>query len=86
MEYTRVFTAEEQQILEHDLLDITTWIDAAIDGKLNNCGKRAAQQYDALAKEEDLATVPTKDADKRAAGLLGEFLPGRGPTRGPPTG
>ena len=67
IEYTRVITDEEQQILENDLLDVKDWIDKAIEGKLNNCGKRAAKAYDELAKKEDLDTVPTKDDAKIAA-------------------
>jgi hypothetical protein len=67
MEYTRILTDEEVKILEHDLLDIKDWIDKAIDGKINNCGKRAARQYDEVAKADDLDTVPTKDHLKRAA-------------------
>ena len=61
MEYTRIITDDEQKILENDLLDVKDWIDKAIEGKLNNCGKRAAKQYDDLAKMEVLDMVPTKD-------------------------
>jgi len=67
IEYTRIITDEEQKILENDLLDIKNWIDKAIEGKLNNCGKRAAKEYDELAKKEDLDMVPAKDDLKRAA-------------------
>ncbi len=65
--YTRIITDEEQKCLENDLLDITDWINKAIEGKINNCAKRAAKQYDELAKAEELATVPTQDAAKREA-------------------
>lgn len=61
IEYSRVITDEEQKILENDLLDIKDWIDKAIEGKINNCMKRAAKQYEELAKVEKLPTVPTTE-------------------------
>lgn len=67
IEYIRTITDEEQKILENDLIDIKDWIDKTIEGKLNNCSKRAAKQYDELAKTENLDTVPTKDSDKSLA-------------------
>jgi len=67
MEYTRIITDEEAQILHNDLLDIKAWIDGAIDGKIANCRKRAAKQYEELAKAEDLDMIPTKEHLKVAA-------------------
>lgn len=65
--YTRTITDSEQKLLENDLLDITDWINKAIDGKINNCLKRAAQQYDKLAIQKSLSTVPTQNLDKANA-------------------
>jgi len=64
IEYTRIITDEEQKILENDLLDIKDWIDKAIEGKLNNCFKRAAKQYDDLAVKEALEMVPSSPKKK----------------------
>ena len=52
--YTRVITDEEQKILENDLLDVVDWINKAIEGKINNCLKRAALQFDQFAKQENM--------------------------------
>ena len=60
-------TDEEVQILHNDLLDIKDWIDKAIEGKIANCRKRAAKQYEELAKAEDLDMVPAKEHLKVAA-------------------
>lgn len=65
--YTRIITDTEQKLLEHDLINITAWIDAMIAGKISACQGRAAQAYDTLAKIENLASVPTLEADKAAA-------------------
>ena len=58
--YTRVITDEEQKILENDLLDVVDWINKAIEGKINNCLKRAALQFDQFAKQENMDMVPAK--------------------------
>lgn len=70
LEYNRILTDMEVRFLEHDLSDIKDWIDKAIDGKINNCVKRASKQYEELAKIEAIKTVPTSDLDK--ANLLFE--------------
>lgn len=57
-------TDEEVKILQNDLIDIKSWIDGAIAGKINNCMKRAAKQYDELAKAENLESVPVHDHAK----------------------
>lgn len=62
--YTRIITDDEQKILENDLLDVVDWINKAIEGKINNCMKRAAKQYEEKAKVENLPTVPTTEIAK----------------------
>ena len=49
---TITLTDEEQKILSHDLYNdvsnnngIDTWIQAAVDGKVNNCWKRMQSQW-----------------------------------------
>ena len=58
--YNRIITDDEQKILENDLLDVVDWINQAIKGKINCCFKRAAQQFDELAKKENMDMVPAK--------------------------
>ncbi len=58
MEYKRILTSEEVKILEHDLLDIQKWIDDMIDGKINNCSKRAAREYMEIVKNEGGKSFP----------------------------
>lgn len=72
MKYERDLTADEEKILGHDLLDITVWIDGLIDGKLNNCAKRAANEYKATLKGPG-ATIPV---DIKEAALLYFATPG----------
>lgn len=38
--YTRELTDEEVQLLEHEIMDTKTWIDEAIQGKINWCRKK----------------------------------------------
>jgi hypothetical protein len=61
LSYLKYITTDvEQKILENDLLDIKDWIDKAIEGKINNCLKRAASQFDQVAIQKSLETVPAK--------------------------
>ena len=64
IKYSRTITDDEQKILENDLLNVTDWIDKAIEGKINNCLTRAAKQYEELAKAQNLSSMPVKDLDK----------------------
>ena len=61
LHYTRPLTNREQHILEHDLLDITDWINKAIDGKITNCLKRAAQSYREKQKSLGVMVVSLDD-------------------------
>ncbi len=61
IEYKRTITDEEQKCLEHDLLDITDWINKAVDGKISNCMKRAAIEYREMAKNNGIDMIPVKD-------------------------
>lgn len=60
-EYKRIITDEEQKMLEHDLFDIKDWIDKAIDGKVNNCMKRAAGECRQIMKQFPDAMIPAND-------------------------
>ncbi len=68
IKYERIINDVDQQILENDLLDIKDWIDKAIEGKINNCMKRAAIQYREAQKSKTGALVPV--SDKASAILL----------------
>lgn len=59
--YTKTLTDLEVKILEHDLLDIRDWINKAIEGKINNCAKRAAREYQTLLIKEGAQTVPVNE-------------------------
>lgn len=67
MKFQLELTDEEVKILENDLIDIKAWIGGAIAGKINNCMKRAAKQYEELAKKENLSSIPVQDLAKAQA-------------------
>ena len=51
-----------EKVLLHDLLDINTWVQAAVDGKINNCGKRMAIEATSVLKADDSVTsMPATD-------------------------
>ena len=37
--------ATQQTILKNDLLDINTWVQEAMTGKINNCWKRMQREW-----------------------------------------
>ena len=52
----------DEKVLLNDLLDINTWVQGAVDGKINNCGKRMAQQATAVLKSApSVETMPATD-------------------------
>jgi len=62
---TITLTDEEQKILSHDLYNdvsnnngIDTWIQAAVDGKVNNCWKRMQSQWTKQLMDDDSFTDP----------------------------
>ncbi len=68
LNYNRTLTDEEVKFLEYDLINVRDWIDKAIDGKINNCMKRAASEYRMVASKENIATIPAME--KVAANAL----------------
>ena len=51
-----------EKVLLHDLLDINPWVQAAVDGKINNCGKRMAAEATAVLKADNSVTsMPATD-------------------------
>ena len=52
----------DEKVLLNDLLDINTWVQGAVDGKINNCGKRMAAQATAVLKSDaSVETMPATD-------------------------
>jgi hypothetical protein len=50
---------EDQKALENDLLDINDWVQKAVIGKINNCGKRmAVQATEVLKADEAVSNMP----------------------------
>mgnify|MGYP003141215753 CR=1 FL=1 len=51
-----------EKVLLNDLLDIDAWVQAAVAGKVNNCGKRMATQATAVLKADaSVETMPATD-------------------------
>ena len=51
-------TDTEQAILLNDLLNIDDWLQAAMDGKKNNCWKRMQQEWTTKLMNDDSFTDP----------------------------
>lgn len=52
----------DEKVLLNDLLDIDAWVQGAVSGKINNCGKRMAQQATAVLKSDaSVETMPATD-------------------------
>tara|TARA_Y100000385_G_scaffold165684_1_gene171676 strand:+ start:20 stop:298 length:279 start_codon:yes stop_codon:yes gene_type:complete len=58
-------TDTEQAILLNDLLNIDDWLQAAMDGKKNNCWKRMQQEWTTKLMNDDSFTdsIPSNQAD-----------------------
>tara|TARA_R110002153_G_scaffold32337_1_gene97827 strand:+ start:865 stop:1143 length:279 start_codon:yes stop_codon:yes gene_type:complete len=58
-------TDTEQAILLNDLLSIDDWLQAAMDGKKNNCWKRMQSEWTTKLMNDDSFTdsIPSNQAD-----------------------
>ena len=58
-------TDTEQAILLNDLLSIDDWLQAAMDGKKNNCWKRMQTEWTTKLMNDDSFTdsIPSNQAD-----------------------
>jgi len=57
--YTVTITDADETALNNDLLDIDTWIQAAVTGKINNCKKRMVNQWQPiLFADESVESMP----------------------------
>ena len=51
-----------EKVLLNDLLDIDDWVQKAVVGKINNCGKRMANEATAILKADaSVETMPATD-------------------------
>ena len=55
----------QQSILNNDLLDINTWVQNAVAGKINNCWKRMQREWtDKLMNDSSFTDpIPSNQAD-----------------------
>ena len=55
----------QQTILKNDLLDINTWAQAAMTGKINNCWKRMQSEWTTKLMNDESFTdsIPSNKAD-----------------------
>ena len=55
----------DQLVLKNDLLDINTWVQDAMTGKINNCWKRMQTEWtDKLMNDESFTdSIPSNKAD-----------------------
>ena len=54
-----------QTVLKNDLLDIDTWVQDAMTGKINNCWKRMQQEWTTKLMNDESFTdsIPSNKAD-----------------------
>jgi len=54
-----------QTVLKNDLLDINTWVQEAMTGKINNCWKRMQREWTDRLMNDDSFTdsIPSNKAD-----------------------
>jgi len=55
----------QQSILKNDLVDINTWVQDAMTGKINNCWKRMQQEWTTKLMNDSSFTdpIPSNQAD-----------------------
>ena len=58
----------QEKVLLNDLLDIDVWVQGAVAGKLNNCGKRMSEQATQVLKADDsVENMPATDTGLQEA-------------------
>jgi hypothetical protein len=61
-QFTVTVTDHQEKVLLNDLLDVDAWIQAAVTGKTNKCGKRMADQATQVLKaDSSVDTMPATD-------------------------
>jgi len=57
--YTVTISSADESALNNDLLDINSWIQEAVAGKINNCKKRMVNEWQPkLFADETLESMP----------------------------
>ena len=60
----RTLTSTEEIVLKNDLLDIQTWVDDAITGKIYSCKTRMISEWQPkLTADPDVESIPANDPD-----------------------
>ena len=58
----RTLTSLEESVLKNDLLDIQSWVDGAINGKINNCKKRMVKEWlPKLYADDSVSSIPATE-------------------------
>ena len=58
MEITITISDTDIKLLQNDLLDVSEWINGAVDGKINNCWKRFQQEWTTRLMNDESFTDP----------------------------
>ena len=67
-QFTVTVTDHQEKLLLNDLLDVNAWIQAAVTGKINKCGKRMADQATQVLKADgSVETMPATDVGLQKA-------------------
>tara|TARA_Y100001963_G_C6633424_1_gene377384 strand:+ start:545 stop:802 length:258 start_codon:yes stop_codon:yes gene_type:complete len=60
----RTLTTTEESVLKNDLMDVETWVNDAIDGKVANCKKRMiAEWLPKLYADSSVDSIPANEDD-----------------------
>tara|TARA_R100001082_G_C4349508_1_gene153891 strand:+ start:1157 stop:1414 length:258 start_codon:yes stop_codon:yes gene_type:complete len=60
----RTLTTTEESVLKNDLMDVETWVNDAIDGKIANCKKRMiAEWLPKLYADSSVDSIPANEDD-----------------------
>jgi hypothetical protein len=60
----RTLTTTEESVLKNDLLNIQSWVNEAIDGKVASCKKRMiAEWLPKLMADSSVESIPAKEDD-----------------------
>ena len=61
-QFTVTVTDHQEKVLLNDILDVDAWIQAAVTGKTNKCGKRMADQATQVLKaDSSVESMPATD-------------------------
>lgn len=62
MKVEKTLTELEEKILKNDLVDIQSWVDGAIEGKINNCKKRMLSEWQPkLLADPEVESIPATE-------------------------